>query len=105
MQTAMNERVSLMSEPRAILWGMDTDSVRLVYRSSRAPTLLLLLCAIVCGWLVKDITNLAGLLVWVLFAAGLTVVRLFVEKAFERSSSKEQSAPLWRYVLMGGAWA
>lgn len=105
MQTAMNERVSLMSEPRAILWGMDTDSVRLVYRSSRAPTLLLLLCAIVCGWLVKDITNLAGLLVWVLFAAGLTVVSLFVEKAFERSSSKEQSAPLWRYVLMAGACA
>ena len=94
-----------MSELRTVLWGVDTDSVRLVYRSSRAPTYLLLLCAIICGWLLKDLASLAGLLAWMSFVASLTVARLCAENLFARKSFKAQSAPVWRHLLIAGACA
>lgn len=101
----MDKNISLRSKHHPILWKIDADSVRLVYRNSRAPTFLLLLCAIASGWLLKDTADISLLLTWVLLTASLAAARLLAEHVFERATVSGQASPFWRYLLLAGACA
>ena len=103
MLTLSDKKKSDSSEPQSILWKLDTDSVRAMFRNSHLPTLLLLLCAVVCVWLVRDTPKSGLLIAWVVTAIVLTAFRLISASLFERASSAQQVLPVWRYMLLACA--
>lgn len=90
-------------DQQPVLWKLDIDSVRAMYRNSHAPTLLMLLCAIACAWLVRDTNQFALLVAWLAIAMTLTGLRLISASLFERASSAQQASSIWRYMLLACA--
>lgn len=103
MLTPVNESTVHSSELQPVLWGLGTDSVQAMFRNSHAPTVLMLLCAIACVWLVRDTPQTALLIVWAVTALVLTALRLISAGLFERASGAQQALPIWRYMLLACA--
>lgn len=96
----INQNLPMASEHHPVLWKVDADSVEVVYRNSRVPALLMLLCAIACMWLLQGIADFDLLVAWVVAVAALTAIRLFSAGSFNRTVSARQASPMWRYLLL-----
>lgn len=94
MLTPVNESTVHSSELQPVLWGLGADSVQAMFRNSHAPTVLMLLCAIACVWLVRDTPQTALLIVWAVTALVLTALRLISAGLFERASGAQQALPI-----------
>jgi diguanylate cyclase (GGDEF)-like protein/PAS domain S-box-containing protein len=99
----INENKLHSGEKQTVLWKLDTDSVRTMYRNSHTPTLLMLLCAIVSVWLIRDTAQFALLVAWVITAMALATLRLTSASLFERATLAQQASSVWRYMLLACA--
>ncbi|HHX35053.1 MAG TPA: EAL domain-containing protein [Gammaproteobacteria bacterium] len=106
-----NENSLHSSAQQTVLWKVDTDTAQIIYRNAHAPTLLMLLCAMACVWLLQDTEKFGLLVAWVFSVVGLTVARLLSGNLFERATPVQQASPVWRYLLLacacalGGLWS
>lgn len=104
MLTPVNQSALHNSKQQTVLWWLGADSVQAMFRNSYTPTLLTLLCAIACVWLVRDTPQSALLVVWAAIVTVLTALRLISASLFERASCAQQASPIWRYMLLACAF-
>lgn len=88
---------------RLALWHLNTDSLGVLYQSSKVPNILMLLCAMACVWLLQDTTQMAWLMAWVIAVLGLSVVQTMTAKAFARAPVAQKASPFWQYALLCSA--
>ena len=81
----------------------DVENIRILYRSSLIPSLLMLLYAVGSLWFLRDTSELTLLVSWFVCILCLVTLRFISVIAFERRSVEEQASPLWWYLLLAGA--
>ena len=72
----------------------------MLYRSTRIPTLLMLLCSVACVWILRDSEQFFLLSLWALFVTSLAALRFVALKLFDRASVAQQAALHWRIALL-----
>lgn len=86
-----------------LLGEEDVENIRILYRSSLIPSLLMLLYAVGSLWFLRDTSELTLLVSWFVCILCLVTLRFISVIAFERRSVEEQASPLWWYLLLAGA--
>ena len=86
-----------------LLGEEDVENIRILYRSSLIPSLLMLLYGVGSLWFLRDTSELTLLVSWFVCILCLVTLRFISVIAFERRSVEEQASPLWWYLLLAGA--
>lgn len=99
----MTEPVSASSVPAPATvplgeetFQLEAERMRLLYRGSRIPALLMLIAAAACVGLLWGRQTPASLVSWWFWISALAVLRLHQGWVLHRSPAERQAAPLWR---------
>lgn len=79
------------------------EKIRILYRGSQVPTVLMLLFSIATVLLLQDTIQFDLLTGWFVLVAGLVILRFVSVYVFERATAVQQNFIYWRYMLFIGA--
>ncbi|MBP8203096.1 MAG: EAL domain-containing protein [Pseudomonas sp.] len=79
------------------------ERTRMLYQGSEVPTLFMLLCGLVCAFLLWSPQSPDALAGWLVWLVTLAILRLVQVRAFKHARPEQQAECYWRYLFLIGA--